>query len=142
LDRQESEVLLAVNGRQQKADIQKGYAVLSGKWKKGDRISLDLPMEDRLVVAHGNVEAKSGLVAVQYGPIIYCAEQVDNQVNVLEAGIPGNASFIAAYEPELLGGVGVLKGEGLTLVPYYSWANREVGMMNTWFKQDPSGESN
>ena len=59
---------------------------------------------------------------------------------MLEAGIPSDAGFESAYDPELLGGVGVLMGEGLKLIPYYAWANRDVGMMNTWFNQLPSGE--
>ncbi len=37
-------------------------------------------------------------------------------------------------KPDLLGGVNMLEGEGLHLVPYYSWANRGEGKMNVWFK--------
>jgi DUF1680 family protein len=141
IDPQESRVVLRVNDEVQELDMQMGYAVLSGKWKNGDKIILELPMEDRLVVAHEKVEAKTGLVAVQYGPIVYCAEQTDNQVNVLETGIRADASFESGFEPELLGGVGVLSGEELSLIPYYAWANREVGMMNVWFNQLPAGGS-
>ena len=32
-------------------------------------------------------------------------------------------------------GVNILEGEELTLIPYYAWANREVGKMNVWFNQ-------
>jgi DUF1680 family protein len=28
----------------------------------------------------------------------------------------------------------MLKGEEINLIPYYAWANREVGKMNVWFK--------
>jgi DUF1680 family protein len=93
-----------------------------------------------LVVAHEQVEAKTGLVAVQYGPVVYCAEQIDNEVNVLETGIRTDESFESTYMPELLGGIGVLKGQGIMLIPYYAWANREVGMMNAWFNQLSSAE--
>jgi len=134
-DQQESQVVVKVNGVLQEPEIQKGYAVLPGTWKKGDRISLELPMEDRLIVAHEQVEAKTGLVAVQYGPVVYCAEQIDNEVDVLEAAIPAEARFVPRFEPGLLGGINTLQGDELRLIPYYAWANREVGKMNVWYKK-------
>jgi DUF1680 family protein len=134
-DTYESEVILKVNELEQELDMQKGYAVLHGSWKKGDRISLELPMEDRLLVAHEQVEAKKGLMAVQYGPLVYCAEEIDNEVDVLETALHAGSSFESRFVPGLLGGVNVLRGDELSLVPYYAWANREVGMMNVWFKQ-------
>ena len=133
----ESQTVIKVNGVRQEPDIQNGYCVLRGTWKKGDRITLELPMEDRLVVAHTQVEAKKDRVAVQCGPLVYCAEQLDNEVDVLESGISIGARFAARFEPGLLGGVNVLQGEELMLIPYYAWANREVGKMNVWFKQKP-----
>jgi len=132
-DPQAGEIILKVNGREQEPELEKGYAVLKGSWKKGDRISLELPMEDRLVLAHEQVEAKAGLVAVQYGPLVYCAEELDNERDVLEAGIHPSSRFESRFEPGLLGGVNVLSGEGLNLIPYYAWANREMGKMNVWF---------
>jgi DUF1680 family protein len=124
-----------VNGSEVKIETEKGYAVLRGKWKRGDRISVDLPMEERMVVAHEKVVAKTGLLAVQYGPVVYCAEEIDNQVDVLEAEISFDSPFEARYTPGLLEGVNILEGEELTLIPYYAWANREVGKMNVWFNQ-------
>ncbi len=56
-------------------------------------------------------------------------------VDVLDASVGDGTSFTAQYHPELLGGVNVLEGEELMLIPYYSWANREVGKMNVWFKE-------
>jgi DUF1680 family protein len=94
-------------------------------------------MEARLIVAHQNVEQKAGLRAVQYGPIVYCAEECDNSIDVLEASVENKARFAVDYHPELLGGVNMLEGNSLRLVPYYAWANREVGKMNVWFKQTP-----
>jgi DUF1680 family protein len=132
--KQGSQVLLKVNDQEQKLELERGYAVLRGTWKKGDRIFLELPMEDRLVMAHELVEDKTGLVAVQHGPLVYCAEETDNEVDVLNTGIPPAARFESRFEADLLGGVNVLSGEGLRLIPYYAWANREMGKMNVWFK--------
>jgi DUF1680 family protein len=90
-------------------------------------------MEDRIVSANEKVAAKTGLKAVQYGPIVYCAEEIDNTQDVLEAKVSDNSTFLAKYSPDLLGGVNLLEGENLKLIPYYAWANREVGKMNVWF---------
>lgn len=130
----ENKVSILVNGKEVKVREEKGYVILSQKWKKGDRISLSLPMEDRIVEANEKVEAKKGLLAVQYGPLVYCAEEMDNRQDVLEAELDEASGFQAQFHPELLGGVNVLEGEDLALVPYYAWANRGAGKMNVWFK--------
>ena len=90
-------------------------------------------MEARIITANDKVDQKAGLSAVQYGPVIYCAEQMDNQVDVLDARINNSSEFKGHYHPELLGGVNMLEGEGLRLIPYYAWANRDIGKMNVWF---------
>jgi len=134
-DRQVREPLLKVNGEEVEIQLEQGYAVLQGYWKRGDRVTLELPMEDRLIRAHEQVDAKTGLLAVQYGPLVYCAEEIDNQVDVLEAELNTDSGFKAQFDPGLLGGVNRLLGEELQLIPYFAWANREVGKMNVWFKQ-------
>jgi DUF1680 family protein len=132
-DNQALPVVIKVNGKEMKMSMEKGYAVIHRKWKKGDKIELELPMEDRIVSANEKVAAKTGLKAVQYGPIVYCAEEIDNTQDVLEAKVSDNSTFLAKYSPDLLGGVNLLEGENLKLIPYYAWANREVGKMNVWF---------
>ena len=135
VDEQQSQPLLMVNGEEVEIKIEKGYAVMHGEWKKGDRIILELPMEDRVILAHKDVSAKAGLLAVQYGPLVYCAEECDNDTDVLEAKISPDSRFEAQFNPAILGGINMLKGEEIKLIPYYAWANREVGKMNTWFTQ-------
>jgi hypothetical protein len=54
-------------------------------------------------------------------------------VDVLETEITLETRFESVFEPGLLGGVNVLGGEELHLIPYYTWANREVDKMNVWF---------
>ena len=132
-DKQLLQPLLLVSGEKVGIVTEKGYAKLHGTWKKGDRITLELPMEDRAIVAHKDVSAKTGLLAVQYGPLVYCAEEIDNKADVLEAGISPDSGFEAKFSPGLLGGVNMLEGEEIRLIPYYAWANRQVGKMNVWF---------
>ncbi len=134
-DEQDKKPSMEVNGQAVQMDMEKGYVAVHRRWQKGDVISLNLPMEDRMVEANRMVEAKAGLVAVQYGPIVYCAEEIDNRVDVLDAKVSESSRFNARFLPDLLGGVNILEGEELNLVPYYAWANRGAGKMNVWFDQ-------
>lgn len=131
----ESQPVLKVNGKVVEIEMEKGYAVLHGSWKRGDHITLDLGMEDRILMANTHVSAKTGRLAVQYGPLVYCGEEIDNESDVLETSIHMDSKFEVCYSSGLLGGVNMLKGEEINLVPYYAWANRELGKMNVWFNR-------
>lgn len=134
-DEQEQFYSIKVNGKSIQATPVNGYVSLPGRWKDGDVIELNLPMEARIIAASDKVVQKAGQAAVQYGPIIYCAEEIDNQVDVLQARISENSDLKKHYHPELLGGVNMLEGGDLKLIPYYAWANRDIGKMNVWFKR-------
>ncbi len=134
-DKQEEEFSLEVNGKNIQAKPVNGYVSLKRRWKDGDVIELNLPMDAQIIMANDKVDQKAGLGAVQYGPIVYCAEEVDNQVDVIDARISNNPVFKEHFHPELLGGVSMLEGEGLKLIPYYAWANRDIGKMNVWFNR-------
>ncbi|MCX6567263.1 MAG: glycoside hydrolase family 127 protein [Candidatus Aminicenantes bacterium] len=150
LDENDEKPVLAVNGAAVKIELEKGYAVLRRTWKKGDAVELTLPMPVRRVVANDAVEADSGRVAFQRGPLVYCAEAVDNDGHVLDLSIMDGARFSAEFQPDLLNGVVVLKREmimapmrlgaakvrDVVLIPYYAWANRGPGEMRVWFPRD------
>ena len=123
-----------MNGERCEFITEKGYLVIDRTWKKGDRISLDLDFNERIIKANEQVADKAGLLAVQYGPIVYCAEEIDNTEDVLLASLQNDSDFEVRFAEELLGGVNTLEGEGLKLIPYYAWANREMGKMNVWFR--------
>ena len=69
----------AVNGQEVKPTLQKGYAVVTREWKRGDRIELELPMEPQRVRADKRIQADGDLVALKYGPLIYNVETADNE---------------------------------------------------------------
>ena len=133
---------MAVNGAPVRIDLDRGYAVLRRTWKKGDTIVLGLPMPVRRVVAHPAVAADTGRVAFQRGPLVYCAEAVDNGGRALDLRIADAAVFAAEFRPDLLNGVVVLRGvsggRNITLIPYYAWANRGPGEMRVWFPRPAS----
>ncbi len=124
---------ITVNGKEADTEVENGYVSLQDRWEAGDVIELHLLMESRIVTAHEKVKEKTGLKAVQYGPVVYCAEEADNDVDVLSVLLDESPDFSARYKPDLLGGVNMLEGEGLKLIPYYAWANRDIGKMNVWF---------
>jgi hypothetical protein len=141
---------LAVNGQPVKPEVVKGFAVLQRTWKAGDAVELDLPMPVRRVLAHEKVEADAGRVALERGPVVYCAEAVDNGGRVFNLVLPDDAKLEASPRPDLLGGVTVVTGRALALapgedgrsvttreqdfvaIPYYAWAHRGEGEMAVW----------
>jgi len=150
MDRSDEKPSLKVNGSEIAVDLDKGYARIRRVWKKGDVIELNLPMPVRRVVANQAVKEDAEKVALQRGPIVYCAEGADNAGRVLNLALPDNVRFEAEFNPNLLGGVVVLKGKALAVdksginkagsaieidavfVPYYTWANRGPGEMAVW----------
>jgi DUF1680 family protein len=144
-----SNIVIKLNGRTVKYTMQNGYAVINSQWKKGDKITLNLPMDVKEVIANQAVKVDSNKIALQRGPLMYCGEWKDNEGKVSNIIIPPHTVFKPAYEGDLLNGVMVLKAEVLkrdslygkvqkaefTAIPYYSWANRGKGEMMVWFPQ-------
>jgi uncharacterized protein len=116
----------AVNGREEKPTIQKGYAVVTREWKAGDTIELELPMEPQRVVADPRIIADVDSVALKYGPLIYNVETADNQ-NIHQKF--SSAPLRTEWRPELLGGTVIIVGEWadgskMVAVPNYARMNR------------------
>jgi hypothetical protein len=133
---------LRVNGKTAGAKLVKGYAVIARTWSPGDVIALDLPMPVRRVLADDRVADDRGKVALERGPLVYCAEAADNGGTALDIVVPDRAAFTVERRPELLGGVSVLRAAAstrdgrprqLTAIPYYAWSNRGPGEMAVWF---------
>lgn len=138
-----------VNGKAVESSIQNVYFTIDRKWKKGDVIELSLDMTPRIVAANEKVEADRGMLAIERGPLVYCAEWPDNngldifsvllprkpQLNVINEKAPGGANMITAgvqkvaYDAD---GKLQTKDATLRLIPYYAWANRGQGKMMVW----------
>ncbi|MFA6085322.1 glycoside hydrolase family 127 protein [Mucilaginibacter sp.] len=146
-------VTIKLNGKPVSYQMEHGYAVISKKWKKGDKVEVNLPMAVQRVIANTNLPEDSGKIALQRGPLMYCAEWKDNDGKASNIIIPQNTAFTTQYQPALLNGVTVLTadvkgvniaGDGqnistqnqtFTAIPYYAWANRGKGEMTVWFPQ-------
>jgi hypothetical protein len=110
-----------------------GYCTIVRKWKEGDEVQLHFDMEPRLVQANEQVEADRGRVAIERGPLVYCAEWPDNTGDVLEAKIEGRPSYTLGKKEIAQTDVVTISTQGLTLIPYYAWAHRGKGHMAIWF---------
>lgn len=141
---------IAINGKSVSYEISNGYAMLTRTWKEGDRVEVKLPMEIRQVTANHKVVDDRSKVALQRGPLIYCAEWKDNGGKVSNRIIPEGTTFTTEFVPDLLRGVQVIKAnvptvtvkskvsletelQPLTAIPYYAWAHRGAGEMMIWF---------
>src|SRR5215510_2653476 len=156
-DKVNEPVALKVNGKPVILKLDKGYAGLNRDWKRGDVIELALPTPVRRIVANDLVEADRGRVALQRGPLVYCAEWPDNPGGrVRNLILPDSAKLTAEFKPDLLNGVTVIKGrafalasdaegkaikteQDFTAIPYYAWANRGRGEMIVWLPNNESG---
>ncbi len=131
--------------------IENGYAEIERKWEKGDKIEVDFPMPVRKVIADERVKADLGKMAIQRGPVIYCAEWPDNNTgNVLNLLIEKDSPMTTEYVSSLLEGTQVIRVKGsqtkrtldgkieklaeeqVTLIPYALWNNRGPGQMMVW----------
>lgn len=127
---------LAVNGQQQTAPVEKGYAVVQKEWKDGDEISLHLEMPVEIVEADSRVKQNTGKRAIQRGPLVYCMEETDNTKNFDKLAITPQTAFNCNFETSLLNGVEIIQATNgdktISLIPYYAWDNREAGKMKVW----------
>ncbi len=156
---------VSVNGQAVSDSIVNGYVSINRKWRKGDVVRLHFDMEPRMVTANENVAADRGKVAIERGPLVYCAEQADN------AGIDVHYAYLGGKPTFELGDYCITNTEGngkqfsvksllvkgvqaigtttdgnvtvrdtqLRLIPYYAWNHRGVGKMDVWFANSLRG---
>jgi DUF1680 family protein len=150
LDKNDQAVRLKVNGKAAEVKIDRGYARIRRKWRKGDVVEMRLPMPIRRVVAGDLVKDDEGKVALQRGPIVFCAEGLDNAGRALNLLVPDDARLQSWYRRDFLGGSTVITGQvlavqnapsgkpevkkqGFFALPYCLWAYRGKGEMAVWF---------
>jgi DUF1680 family protein len=138
--------VVTVNGKTvSSAPDRFGYITVDRVWRTGDSITIDFPMDARKVVADTRVKDDRGRVAIERGPIVYCAEWPDCEGGrALDLLLDPRAELVPVAEPSLGGGVTVINTSArrltnprgsatpLRLVPYYLWANRGPGQMSVW----------
>ncbi len=135
-------VNLKVNGKDVDYYSSKGYACINHVWNDNDVIELNLPMEIRHIEANKMVNDDRNMAALEYGPLVYCIEGLDNNHNINKLTLPDDANLKIVRNDNLLGGINeivgnvpVYNGKGkmkITAIPYYAWSNRGEGTMKVW----------
>ena len=136
-----------------------GYLTVHRSWRKGDVVTLDLPMPAERVYAHPGVIMDVGRVALKRGPLVYCVEEADNPGGrVQRLKLPRDSALEIRPRDDLFDGVVTLSAAAraideaewsglyrnappktgdsvLTALPYYLWANRGQGSMVVWIPE-------
>jgi DUF1680 family protein len=138
--------------------MEQGYVRVERLWQSGDVIKLGLAIPIEQLSAHPEVQVDQGHITLQRGPLIYCLEQCDHAEPLHRLVLPSTTALTSQVEPDLLGGVVVLRGTAaalvdtdwedtlyrphppatrpvpITAIPYYAWGNREPGPMRVWLR--------
>lgn len=157
---------VTLNGRPVSAvPLRKGYLPVTASFKRGDVIRIHFDMEPRMVKADNKVAADRGRVALERGPIVYCAEEADNgAADLRHVFLPRDSRLTVipdkairntegdgqVFKVTAIGAAGQLarcsadgklafEDTSLTFIPYYAWNHRGAGIMQVWMLQDLSG---
>ncbi|TDX03559.1 glycoside hydrolase family 127 protein [Kribbella sp. VKM Ac-2566] len=142
---------ITVNGERHAA-LAGSYISFNRAWEPGDRLVLDLPMTPRLVHGHPRVEGIRGSVAICRGPLLYAVEHADQPDGVVVDDLVLTSTVLTELPstdgPPLIAGTGASQkastalyddqpaelGDAvqITALPYYRWANRDIGPMKVW----------
>ncbi len=154
LDPQKDAVSVRLNGEAIDPEVEQGYFLLRRTWSDGDALEIRFPMSVRRVAANPLVPDDVGRVALERGPMVYCAEWPDNGGQVSNLVLTDDAPLSAERREGLLGGVTVIKGDvtalsagreprsvvrtkqEFTAIPYYAWAHRGEGEMVVWLPSE------
>lgn len=152
-----SETKICLNGKAVDCERKDGYAYIKGGYTADDAVTVEFDMAVKRVYTSSRVSANTGKVSLQCGPLIYCAEGVDNENDILSLSLKRDGEIkISEYLPDELFGIRKLFAEGyreqvneelysfdrqkiqpcqVTLVPYYTWANRGLNQMRVWIPE-------
>ena len=105
---------LSINGEILENTINNGYFEVTRKWNATDKVALNFPMEVRTVKANDKVEEDKGKLSLEYGPLVYAVEEIDN--------------------PEF-DRITISASDTFKAIPYYTWSNRGIGKMKVWLTE-------
>jgi len=148
-------ISLKVNGEPVNIIQKKGFVHIKRRWNDGDTIEFEMTMPIRRVIAHEKVKNNNGRIALERGPIVYCVEWPDNNVeNIFNLFLDDNAELNSTFRENLLNGIVTITGSinylqkskndnqiqkdetEFLAIPYYAWANRGKGDMTIWMLRD------
>ncbi|WP_308120981.1 glycoside hydrolase family 127 protein [Paractinoplanes bogorensis] len=137
------------------ADAEPGWLRIRRRFTAGETVRLSLPMAARLTYPDPRIDAVRGCVAVERGPVVYCAESVDLPPGTTVDQVRIDASVPLADSPGEVVAAGQLvrvsedgwpyggnafdretENVELILRPYHDWASRGPSTMRVWLPLD------
>ncbi|MDR1722396.1 MAG: glycoside hydrolase family 127 protein [Tannerella sp.] len=123
-----------LNGNNADYQENNGYIEINREWHEGDNVKLDLNMAVRKIAANPKIEDDKGKIALEYGPFVYCIEEIDNP-EVFDQAFDAT-DFQVGFNTGKLGGINEIIASNdrrkWTFIPYYTWSNRGEGRMKVW----------
>ncbi|WP_339884091.1 glycoside hydrolase family 127 protein [Polaribacter vadi] len=126
---------ISINGKPVAIEEIDGYFSITKTWNKGETITLDFPMEVKKVVSNANVIENKNKIALEYGPLVYAIEEIDNKID-FDAITINSSDVFEIKKDTILGGINTLENNKLKAIPYYAWSNRDVGKMKVWIPKE------
>ena len=127
------------------ARVERGYAIVEREWQTSNDLVLRLPMEARRTYADHAVRENGWRVAIERGPLVYCAEEADNGPELHRLAVPVDATLASGAANDELGRYVAIETTGLThpgreakpvrLIPFALRANRTPGEMRVWLAE-------
>jgi hypothetical protein len=154
LNNESANISVKVNGAAIPLKMKNGFAQIRRTWHSNDAVELGFPMPIRRVVALDSVKADLGRVALERGPMVFCAEWPDHEGgHVRNLLLPDDANLTTEFFSDRLNGIQVIRGKAagyyldkneklerrdqeLLAIPYYAWAHRGKGEMTVWFARE------
>lgn len=150
--------VLTKNGAAVEYAVENGYAIVQAA--NGDQFDVTFTMEATVLCANPRVTEDCGKACVLRGPVVYCAEEVDNGA-LLQDFILDVTAPVEVQKSDLFGGICTLTVSGkrtdlsswtedtlyqpvsatkvqpasMTLIPYFLWNNRGEGEMTVWMNR-------
>jgi uncharacterized protein len=112
--------------------VRSGYAAVDAAWQVGDELRLELPVGPRWTPPDPRVDAVRGCVAVERGPLVYCLESTDQEVDLADVRADPSAGLADQGVARDLVRAVVVAAPGLTFIPYHTWGNRGLATMRVW----------
>lgn len=136
-----AKTIVSINGKAIAYNVENGYISINRKWKSGETILLNFPMEVKEVKTNEKVTGNIGKVSLEYGPIVYAFEEIDNPTDFDKIVFDANEIFVVKKDNKLLEGVNTLLTNKYKAIPYYSWSNRGIGKMKVWITQNKNSKN-
>ena len=135
-----------------------GYLYIDREFSDNDEITLCTDMTPYRIYSNYLVGANNGMVAIGRGPLIYCAEGVDNKDDLYSLAVSALSDIkVEEYDANTLFGITKLTVSGtskessdvlystvrpkrkdvdISLIPYYAWGNRKLNKMRVWLPEE------